>query len=86
MHTHEKVAASKHVHGCWSVHTPAPMHTHACERTYHVYMLSYEDQQRRMAEEIESLKERLQKHAEVHALDSRSNNEKVCTLHESPRL
>jgi hypothetical protein len=49
-------------------------------------MLSYEDQQRRMAEEIESLKERLQKHAEVHALDSRSNNEKVCTLHESPRM
>ena len=48
--------------------------------------ISYEDQQRRMAEEIESLKERLQKHAEVHALDSRSNNEKVCTLHESPRL
>ena len=37
---------------------------------------SYEDQQRRLAEEIETLKERLQKYSEVHALDTRSNNEK----------
>jgi hypothetical protein len=64
---------------------------HPCTRTRaHALTMytciSYEDQQRRMAEEIESLKERLQKHAEVHALDSRSNNEKVCTLHESPLM
>ena len=37
---------------------------------------SYEDQQKRLAEEIETLKERLQKYSEVHVLDARSNNEK----------
>ena len=37
---------------------------------------SYEDQQRRLVEEIETLKEQLQKYSEVHALDARSNNEK----------
>ena len=31
---------------------------------------------RRLAEEIETLKERLQKYSEVHALDARSNKEK----------
>ena len=39
--------------------------------------ISYEDQQRRLAEEIETLKERLQKYSEVHSLDARSNHEKV---------
>ena len=38
--------------------------------------VSYEDQQRRLVEEIETLKERLQKYAEMHALDARSNTEK----------